>query len=119
MNTPELLKPKDETMQYRFAAIVERTPDATLLNYGFMDAGFYTACRITPSVKYFHQTNVPIQEMIDEQRRYVLEGVTDYVVARDPLPSDLDGLYTLAATADAPAGFWYDAVYLYKRNDLF
>ncbi len=118
VNTPDLLKPRDETMQYKFARIVNETPNATLLNYGFMDAGFYAACNITPSVKYFHQTNVPIQEMLDEQRRYILEGVTDYVVSRDPLPSDLGGLYTLVATSDTP-DFWYDAVYLYERNDLF
>ena len=118
VNTPDLLKPQEETMQYKFAAVVSETPDATLLNYGFMDAGFYTACGITPSVKYFHQTNVPIQEMLDEQKRYILEGMTDYVVSRDPLPGELAGRYTLVATSDTPDGFWYDAVYLYKRNDL-
>jgi hypothetical protein len=117
-NTPDLLKPRDETMQYRFAAIVERTPDATLLNYGFMDAGFYTACRITPSVKYFHQTNVHLQEMLDEQIRYIADGVTDYVVTRGKQPDVIVEHYDLIATEAAPEGFWYDTVYLYRRKDL-
>jgi len=117
-NTPDLLKPRDETMQYRFAAIVDQTPDATLLNYGFMDAGFYTACRITPSVKYFHQTNVHLQEMLDEQIRYIADGVTDYVVTRGKQPDTITDRYELIATEKTPDGFWYDAVYLYRRKDL-
>jgi hypothetical protein len=116
-NTPDLLKPREQTMQYKFAAVVSEYPDATMLNYDFMDAGFYAASNITPSVKYFHRTNVPIQEMLDEQRRYIREGVTDFVVSRDPLPAELAARYTLVATSDTPDGFWYDAVYLYERND--
>ena len=115
-NTPDLLKPCEDTMQYRFAAIVNQTPNATLLNYGFMDAGFYTACGIAPTVKYFHRTNVHLQEMLDEQNRYVAEGVTDYVVSRSPLAVSLATRYELVSTEQSPAGFWYDTVYLYRRN---
>lgn len=113
-----LLTPRSETMQYQFAAVIRQTADATLLNYGFMDAGFYTAAGITPTVKYFHLTNVPLQEMYDEQTRYVTEGTTDYVVSRAALPAAISGKYTLVATADPPEDFWYHQVYLYKRNDL-
>ena len=104
-------------MQYRFAAIVNQTPNATLLNYGFMDAGFYTACGIAPTVKYFHRTNVHLPEMLEEQNRYVAEGVTDYVVTRSPLSPAIASHYVLVSTEKAPAGFWYDTVYLYRRND--
>lgn len=117
-NTPDLLKPREDTMQYRFAAIVDQTPDATLLNYGFMDAGFYTACNIAPTVKYFHQTNVHLQEMLDEQIRYIEEGVTDYVVTRGRQPDSIANHYDLVATEESPDGFWYDHVYLYRRKDI-
>jgi len=117
-NTPDLLKPREDTMQYRVAALVNQTPGATLLNYGFMDAGFYTACDIAPSVKYFHQTNVHLQEMLDEQTRYVTEGVTDYVVTRGRQPVAIADHYDLIATEKAPDGFWYQYVYLYRRRDL-
>jgi hypothetical protein len=117
-NTQDLLKPKTDTMQYRVAAIVAQTPDATLLNYGFLDAGFYTACDIAPTVRYFHRTNVPLQEMIDEQERYVDEGITDYVVTRGMDPASIDERYDLVATEKAPANFWYEYVYLYRRKDL-
>ena len=117
-NTPDLLLPRSATMQYQFAAVTAQTPNATLLNYGFMDAGFYTACGITPSVKYFHQTNVHLQEMLDEQARYVADGITDYVVTRGKQPDSITDRYELVATADAPPGFWYEHVYLYRLKSL-
>jgi len=117
-NTPDLLKPRDQTMQYRFAAIVEQTPGATLLNYGFMDAGFYTACHIVPNVKYFHQTNVHLQEMLDEQARYITDGVTDYVVTRGKQPDSISERYDLVATEKTPEGYWYGYVYLYRLKSL-
>ena len=38
-NTGDLFKPREDTMQYRFAAVINRVPDATMLNYFFMDSG--------------------------------------------------------------------------------
>ena len=109
--------PREQTMQYRFAALIDQTPGATLLNYGFMDAGFYTAAHITPSIKYFHRTNVPLREMIEEQARYVAEGVTDYVVARAALPENIAARYTLVAHCGRACGASGTAkVYLYRRN---
>ena len=97
----------------------KRFTDAkTLLNYGFMDAGFYTAAQITPNVKYYHQTNVPLQEMLDEQVRYIHDGVCDYVVTRGRQPEDILKTYDLIAAAETPEGFWYDEVYLYRRKGL-
>ena len=107
------LQPKEETMQYRIAAAIQEPESATLLNYGFMDAGFYTAAGITPGVKYFHQTNVPLQEMLDEQIRYIEDGICTYVVTRGKQPDGMEEQYILIATADSP-GFWYEKVYLYR-----
>ena len=108
--------PKAATMQYQFAAVIDQTPGATLLNYGFMDAGFYTAANIAPTVKYFHQANVPLQEMLDEQERYIADGVCDYVVTRGKQPERIADKYDLVATADSPPGFWYEHVYLYRKR---
>lgn len=107
---------REDTMQYQFAAIINSTPNATLLNYGFMDAGFYTAANVAPNVKYYHQTNVPLQEMLDEQERYIREAVCDYVVTRGKQPEDIIENYELVATADTPEGYWYEHVYLYGRR---
>ena len=108
-------QPREETMQYRIAAYLE--PDATLLNYGFMDAGFYTAAGLVPNVKYFHQTNVPLEEMLAEQERYLKEGLCDYVITRGKQPEWVVERYELIATESSP-NFWYDAVYLYRQKSL-
>ena len=110
-------QPREDTMQYRIAAYLEQTPGATLLNYGFMDAGFYTAAGLVPNVKYFHQTNVPLEEMLDEQLRYIREGVCDYVITRGKQPEWIVERYELIATESSP-NFWYDAVYLYRQKSL-
>lgn len=105
--------PKEETMQHKIAAHLPK--DASLLNYGFMDAGFFTAAGLTPEVKYFHRTNVPLDEMISEQYRYIAEGVTDYVVTRQMLTDDQLAHYELITETDSP-NFWYEKVYLYRRK---
>ena len=105
------LSKKENTMQHRIAAHLPK--DASLLNYGFMDAGFFTAAGVSPNVKYFHQTNVPLQEMKDEQNRYLSEGITDYVVARQELGGDVP--YEKIAEENSP-NFWYEKVYLYRRK---
>ena len=110
-------QPREDTMQYRIAAYLEQTPGATLLNYGFMDAGFYTAAGLVPNVKYFHQTNVPLQEMLTEQERYLREGRCDYVITRGKQPEWIVERYELIATESSP-NFWYDAVYLYRQKSL-
>ncbi|MBR6569233.1 MAG: hypothetical protein IKK75_02155 [Clostridia bacterium] len=101
---------KEDTMQHRIAALIE--DGASLLNYGFMDAGFYTAAGVVPEVKYFHRTNVPLEEMVTEQNRYVEEGVTDYVVTRQEMELER---YELVAEEESP-NFWYEKVYLYRRK---
>ncbi len=111
------LQPKESTMQYQLAAAMEKAPDTTLLNYGFMDAGFYTASGIVPSVKYFHQTNVPLEEMLREQIRYIEEGLCTYVVTRGKQPESILDRYELVTTAQSPPGFWYDHVELYRLRE--
>lgn len=79
-----MLGQKKETMpQYQFAKIIRETEDATLLNYGFLDGGFYYAADIIPNCRFFCILNVQAPDMWDTQRQYVAEGKVDYVVTRD------------------------------------
>lgn len=73
-----------ETMpQYRFAEIMQTTENATLLNYGFLDGGFYYAADITPNCRFFCALNVNAPDMWSTQREYIEQGKVDYVVTRD------------------------------------
>ena len=113
----KIFQPKEEVMQYQLAKVINETPNATLLNYGFMDAGFFTAAGITPSEKFFHSSNVDMEEKAQEQLRYIREGLVDYVVVRNEGPAELHEKYELVAQAQSP-NFWYETVYLYRLQNL-
>ncbi len=66
--------------QYKFAEIIEQKPDATLLNYGFLDGGFYTTTGIVPNCKYFCELNMQLEAMILGQAEVVKNGGVDFVV---------------------------------------
>ena len=117
-NQPNNRPEREEMMQYRFAEIINEKEDATLLNYGFLDWGFYTAAGVAPHLKYYHLANMPLEELHSEQDRYVREGLSDFVVTRRPLSEELGGLYTLVDTCPAPEGLWFTDVYLYQLTEL-
>lgn len=71
---------KAETPQYQFAQIIGQKESPTLLNYGFLDGGFYTAANILPNCKAFCRLNIPLEEMLELQEQYVREGLCDFVV---------------------------------------
>lgn len=82
-NTRSLGTRKQDLVQYQFAEIINQTPGATLLNYGFLDGGFYIAADIVPKTKYFCKLNITVDrypEMMQEQNRYLKEKLVDYVV---------------------------------------
>lgn len=56
-----------------------------MLNYGFLDSGFYTAADKLPVGKYFARINLSYEalpEMYDEQRELVKSGKVDFVIVR-------------------------------------
>lgn len=105
-NIPLLKNDREDYPQYCFAAIINQVPDATLLNYGFLDGGFYTAANITPTMKYFMINNISdskLPVMRDEQERYLKEKLTSFVVIR------------MGKNADANA---YEAPGLHENYEL-
>ena len=63
----------------------KKTEDSTLLNYGFLDGGFYTVTNIVPNIKHFHKPNIKYEnypEIMDEQNRYIREKMIDFVIIR-------------------------------------
>lgn len=78
-----ILENKDNLPQYKFKKIIEQTENPTLLNYGFLDGGFYTTCNIVPTCKYFCELNIQLDEMFETQDEYIEKGLVDFVVTRD------------------------------------
>jgi len=91
-NASFLMEDEEDLFQFKFAAIIDQTSNATLLNYGSGDVGLYTTTGITPNVKYFQNYNFEYskyQKDVDEQNRYIQERLVDFIVLR-VMPEDTE-----------------------------
>lgn len=96
-NTYLLKYSKSDMPQYQFAEIIAQKENATLLNYGFLDGGFYTVAGIVPSCRYFCNLNIGLPEIMDTQNEFAEQGKVDFIVTRD---TDLEfDLYKCVASA--------------------
>ncbi len=71
--------------QYQIGEIVKEKEDASLLNYFFIDGGFYLGAETIPNVRFFQKANlsyIKFPQMQDEQKRYIEDGVIDFIVTR-------------------------------------
>lgn len=71
---------KEDMPQYRFAKIIEASDDTSLLNYAYLDGGFYTVLDEVPKVKYFCTMNFRYYIVLAEQISYLEERRTNWVV---------------------------------------
>lgn len=117
MNIPHRLEKKEDIFLYKFREIVEETPNPTLLNIGCLDAGLYTVCDIVPTCRWFQTQTLSIDDVEKEQERYIREGQTDYVLARDYYPEVIWDRYELAAQAPWYQGDMEFTYYLFRLVD--
>lgn len=98
MNTPFTKVKKEDHFLYKFQKIVEQEENPTLLNIGCLDAGLYTVCDIVPTCQWFQTQSVIIDTILNEQERYIREGQTIFVLARDSYPDVIWEQYELVAS---------------------
>ncbi|MDD7593154.1 MAG: glycosyltransferase family 39 protein [Peptoniphilaceae bacterium] len=72
--------------QFQFAEIINKKPNATLLNMGFLDGGFYTTTGIVPSERAFVLLNLPDDRIWNMQVEAALAGRPDFIVTRNSEP---------------------------------
>ena len=102
---------KNELPQYQFAEIINEKENSTLLNYRFLDGGFYTAANIIPNCKAFCKLNTELQEMYDLQEYYIQNGLCDFVVTKEKFSLEK---YELIKEATFPYNDTTQTFYLYK-----
>lgn len=81
-NTYFMMTKKEDLVQYKFAEVIKTVPNATLLNYGTLDWGFYTTANLVPNVRYFVQHNFNRKRYPQnhlEQARYIEEKKVSFV----------------------------------------
>ena len=112
---------KEDMPQYQFAEIIKRYEDPSLLNYGFLDGGFYFAADVVPNCRFFCYLNVPAPEMFFVQHKYIEKGLVDFIVTRDRQLTDYhmdSSKYQLAAQSELYFEGKYRTYYLYQLIDL-
>lgn len=81
-NCEMLFRSKVDTPQGRFAADIAEAglENPRMLNYGFLDGGFYTAAGILPNEPFFMQMNMMYEETEAAQRACIRDGRVDFIV---------------------------------------
>ncbi len=73
---------KEDMPQYRFAETIRKVDSPTLLNYGFLDGGFYYASGAKTNCRFFCTFNVAAPDMWDTMWECLWAGDVDFVVTR-------------------------------------
>jgi hypothetical protein len=74
---------KGDLPQYKFAEIINQKENATVLNYGFLDGGFYTAAGSIPNVRYFCVMNTHSSEALEAQKEAIQNRTVDFVITKE------------------------------------
>jgi hypothetical protein len=115
-NTYLMKIPKEDTPQYRFAEIIRQEENPTLLNYGFLDGGFYFASGVLPGTPYFCTLNISLKDMENALKRSIRQGETMFVVTRSR-ELDREAPYTLAGEASMVFEGRKWTYYLYRLKE--
>lgn len=114
---------KKDMPQYQFAEIINSKKDATILNYGALDMGFYTVTGIVPNTKYFEKLNFVYEKYpdnVDSLNEYIKEKQVDFViyisspVIKYPFSEYLDINYEIVAEYTNPTKNDQHNYYLYQ-----
>ena len=73
---------KEDLVQFKFAKIINKKKNSTLLNYGSLDGGFYTAADKIPNTKYFQSLNAVVPNMAEQLDKEIKNKKFDFIVVR-------------------------------------
>ena len=120
MNVQFMKENRDTYFMYRFKDEVLAEDNPTLLNIGCLDAGLYTLTGIVPNCRWFQTQTLDIPEPENnpylEQDRYIKEGLTDFVLARDAYPEFIFDNYDLIDEEDYGFSGYDFTYYLFKKK---
>lgn len=85
-NEMKIFKNANSTAQVQFAKIINNTKNASILNYGFLDGGFYLASNTLPTTKYFQHQNIDDQvfpDIRESQNKIIINQQVDFIITRN------------------------------------
>ena len=113
---------REDLVQYQFAKIMKESGGKTLLNYGFLDGGFYFASQILPNTKYFEKQNAKVPGMKECLEKEIREQKYDYIVLRRGIhpikinPNILNHYELVSSKKVQEREFSYTYLLYHKRN---
>lgn len=111
---------REDMPQYQFAEKINQVENATLLNFGFLDAGFYHASDTLPTCPFFCTFNVNAPGMWETQYAYIKHGLVDFVITRRRELSEYNcdsSKYELVDTATMMFEGYNFTYYLYQLKE--
>ena len=97
-----ILEKKTYLAQYRYAEIINQTPDAKILTYDVMDSGFYTAAGILPQNRFFCYLNIESNypAILEEQNRLIEAGYFNFIITTSFCECDWDNYVLVREETD-------------------
>lgn len=77
-----IFSPKEELPHHKFDQIIKQESNPTLLNYGFLDGGFFTYSGLTPSNRFFCKLNLNNPQIMAEQDSIANNGLATFIVTQ-------------------------------------
>ena len=77
---------KEQLVQYKYAKIINKDKNPTILNYGWLDGGFYMMSDILPNARYFELQNGWVDDYDLEIEKQVKNSEFDYIIQSKPIP---------------------------------
>ncbi len=119
-NTYLMKYSRSDMPQFKFAETARKLDATTMLNYGFLDGGFYFAADIVPDYKYFCRNNTGMEEMLKSQDYYIQSGSPELIVSRS-YTGERDYFQNYTCVSEELFPYYRRMVryYLYVRNDIY
>ena len=112
---------KEDMPAYRFAKIINTVEDPKILNYGFLDGGFYYAADVLPNCEFFCTLNIDHPDMWQTHRNAMLNGDFDFVITRTIYSASYWNPDSLGYELIDEATFYFEGrdftYYLYQRTE--
>ena len=115
-NTYLLSVKRDEMPQYRFAGIMRESGVTDMLNYGFLDGGFYTVLGEVPDTKYYCTLNVNPSLSLSNQNAVLERGEVEWVITWKAYMAEEEELRSLPVVSENYT--LTDYQYFYFEGDM-
>lgn len=111
---------KEDMPAYKFAKTINTVEDAKILNYGFLDGGFYYAADVLPNCEFFCTLNIDAPDMWQTHRNGMLNGEFDFVITRTIYSQEYWNPTSLGYELVDQATFYFEGsdytYYLYQKS---